>query len=67
MTPGKAILAAVLIVVVAVIAIQNTDVVETRLLFMDLPLPRAILLFGTAAFGFVAGVVLCRKKGKGSD
>jgi uncharacterized integral membrane protein len=62
MTPGKAVLAAALLVVVVVVAVQNTETVSTRLLFADVPLPRAVLLFATAALGFVAGVVLCRRR-----
>jgi len=48
--------AAVVVVVVAVV-LQNTQAVETRLLFFKVTMPNAALLFGTLIIGFVIGVV----------
>ena len=55
MNQVKLWIALVLVVLVAVILLQNREPVETRLLFATLILPHAILLFLTAAAGFVMG------------
>jgi uncharacterized integral membrane protein len=44
-----------LIVVIAVL--QNTQTVETELLFLTVALPNAALLFGTLIVGFAIGVL----------
>ncbi len=41
-----------------IIILQNTEPVETRILFATLKMPRAILLFGTFAIGFAVGVLV---------
>jgi uncharacterized integral membrane protein len=46
---------AVLVVLVLIIALQNTANVETKLLFATVTMPRAILLFVMLAIGFVIG------------
>ncbi len=47
-----------LIATVAVIVVfQNTQAVETKLLFLTITLPNAALLFGTLASGFVIGIL----------
>ena len=43
--------------VIAVVAIQNTEPVVTRLLFATVTMPHAILLFTTAAIGFGIGTL----------
>lgn len=52
----KQIAAIVLGVVGIIIAIQNTASVETRLLFVTVTMPRAVLLFITLLIGFVSGI-----------
>ncbi len=42
----------------AIILLQNTAQVETKILFMSFIMPRAALLFMTALLGFLCGVVL---------
>ncbi len=54
---AKATAALILTTLCAIIALQNTETVEARILFMDLSMPRAFLLFGTTAIGFVSGVL----------
>jgi uncharacterized integral membrane protein len=41
-----------------VLLLQNTQPVETRVLFLSFVMPRAVLLFLTAVLGFICGVVL---------
>ena len=52
----RLIVAAVLALLIAVVALQNLEVVETRLLFATVSMPRAVLIFTTAAIGFGLGV-----------
>jgi len=54
----KVVLAGVLAVLVAIVAFQNTEQVQTVLLFTSVTMPRAILLFATATIGFVAGAIV---------
>lgn len=62
----------VIIVIISLLALivflQNTEVVETKLLFMRVAMPRALLLISTFIIGFVAGIItaslLLRKSGR---
>lgn len=52
---------------VLVVVLQNTDAVETKVLFFTIAMPRAALLFGALVMGFIIGVftagkMLARKK-----
>lgn len=40
-----------------IVVSQNTQAVETKLLFLTLTLPNAVLLFGTLVIGFAIGVL----------
>ncbi|SHJ99695.1 Protein of unknown function [Malonomonas rubra DSM 5091] len=42
----------------AILLLQNTEPVETRIFFTSLIMPRAFLLFITASLGFFCGVIL---------
>lgn len=53
----KIIGVAILALLVLVIVLQNTEAVETKLLFVSVSMPRAALLFGTLIVGFALGVV----------
>jgi putative membrane protein len=46
-----------LALVVVFVVLQNTQAVETKLLFLTLTLPNAALLFGTLIVGFAIGVL----------
>lgn len=45
------------IAVIVVVIFQNTEEVETRILFAKIAMPRAFLLGIAVAIGFVAGLV----------
>jgi uncharacterized integral membrane protein len=49
---------ALLLVLTIVVVLQNTETVETKLLFMTIAMPRALLLLITLASGVVIGLVL---------
>jgi uncharacterized integral membrane protein len=53
----KVVVIAILAVVVVIVVLQNTQAVETKLLFLTLTLPNAVLLFGTLIIGFMIGVL----------
>ena len=61
MQKAKVIAIAVLALLVVIIVLQNTEVVETRLLFVTIALPRAALLFGTLVAGFAIGVLMAAR------
>ena len=42
----------------AILLLQNTEPVETRIFFTSVVMPRAILLFITAVLGLFCGVIL---------
>jgi uncharacterized integral membrane protein len=48
---------AVIALVVVVVVLQNTQDVETKLLFTTVTMPNAALLFGTFVIGFAIGVL----------
>ncbi|MFI4897817.1 MAG: lipopolysaccharide assembly protein LapA domain-containing protein [Phycisphaerales bacterium JB059] len=50
------------LIVVVVLILQNTQQVETRILFATIEMPRAVLLFITAALGFAAGVMMTLRR-----
>jgi uncharacterized integral membrane protein len=54
----KLIVASVLAILVAILVVQNTEPVETHLLFATVVMPRAVLIFISAAAGFALGVLL---------
>jgi lipopolysaccharide assembly protein A len=53
----KIVAIAVLGLVVVIVVLQNTQAVETKLLFLTVTLPNAALLFGTLIIGFAVGVL----------
>jgi len=48
---------AVIVLIVIVVVLQNTQAVETKLLFLTVTMPNAALLFGTLIIGFAIGVL----------
>lgn len=54
----KIVLVAIVAVLTLVVVLQNTAQVETRLLFVTVTMPRAILLAVTLLIGFVIGLLL---------
>jgi uncharacterized integral membrane protein len=57
----KLVLVGMAILLIVVIVLQNTDTVETKLLFFSMTMPRAALLFGAMAIGFTAGVLVTNR------
>ncbi|MFC1524633.1 LapA family protein [Thermodesulfobacteriota bacterium] len=41
-----------------IIVLQNTEPVVTKILFISITMPRAVLLFGTTIIGFALGVLV---------
>jgi len=54
----KMISTAILALLGIIIILQNTEPVETKLLFFSITMPRAILLMGTTFIGFALGVLV---------
>jgi uncharacterized integral membrane protein len=53
----KVLAIAAITLVVLIVVLQNTQVVETHLLFLTVTMPNAALLFGTLIIGFAIGVL----------
>ena len=68
MKKAKLIAIVVISILAFIIFLQNTESVETKILFMKVAMPRVILLISTFLVGFVAGTIttsmLLRKSGK---
>jgi uncharacterized integral membrane protein len=54
-------------VLVLVIVLQNTQAVDTKILFITVTMPRAILLFVAALVGFVIGLIAAGGKSKSKE
>lgn len=54
------------VVLLIIVILQNTEDVDTRILFVTISMPRALLIFISAligaAVGMVAGTILNKKK-----
>jgi uncharacterized integral membrane protein len=64
MARAKLIITAILALLLLIVVLQNTQAVETKILFISFAMPRAVLLFGTAIIGFVLGVLVAFRAGK---
>lgn len=53
----KTIVVVILAILAVIVLVQNTESVTTKLLFMEVSMPRAILLLVTLVIGFAAGLV----------
>lgn len=53
----KIVAIAVIALVVVIVVLQNTQAVETKLLFLKVTMPNAALMFGTLVIGFAIGVL----------
>ena len=67
----KFIIVLVISVLALILILQNTKAVETKVLFMTITMPRALLLLITFLVGFIAGLigmsVLTAKSSKKSE
>ena len=66
MKRAKIIVAAVLAILLIIIVVQNREPVATKLLFVTITMPRAMLLLVSTLMGFVLGLIaasyLARRK-----
>ena len=63
----KLIAAAVGALLAVIIILQNLEPASTHILFMELTMPRAVLLAVTFALGLVTGLVVAGVVGRGKD
>lgn len=56
MKQTKLIIISVLVIITLVLIIQNTQPVDTHILFFKITMPRAVLLFLMTLIGFVIGI-----------
>ncbi|MCM2370872.1 LapA family protein [Aporhodopirellula aestuarii] len=61
---GKLALIGVGLILILIVVLQNTEAVETKILFVTITVPRAVLLFGTAVAGYVLGIFTGDRFGK---
>lgn len=61
MKSAKNLVVAILLILTVIVVLQNTEAVETKLLFMTLSMPRALLLIITLIAGVVIGLVFGTK------
>ena len=54
-----------LLVLIVIVVLQNTESVETKILFMTITMPRAILLLATGVIGFLIGLIASIRIGGG--
>jgi putative membrane protein len=48
----------IIIIIIIIILLQNRAPIETKILFMTLTMPRAVLLFITMLVGFALGILV---------
>ena len=58
MAKGRLISAALLALLATTVILQNTQPVETKILFLNIFLPHALLLLVTLLTGFALGVII---------
>lgn len=54
----KLIVSSVLSALILIVVFQNTEPVETKILFITITMPRAVLLFVTTIIGFALGIMV---------
>ncbi len=57
----KIIALAVFALLVLIVILQNTEAVETKILFATVTVPKAVLLFGSLIIGFIHGIVAANR------
>jgi uncharacterized integral membrane protein len=48
---------AVIALLVLIVVLQNTEAVKTKILFVTVTMPGAVMLFGTLIIGFILGII----------
>ncbi len=66
MNKPKAILIGAVALLVLIVVLQNTESVDTRLLFVTVSMPRAALLFSTLLIGYGLGLLTLTLRAKKS-
>ena len=61
---ARTVLAVVLLVLVVIVVLQNTETVRTDILFVELAMPRALLLIVTFALGTLVGLLLGMRRAR---
>ena len=64
MTRTKVVITTILALLVFIVILQNTAAVETKILFVTITMPRAVLLIGTTLVGFLLGVLVAFRMAK---
>jgi len=64
MKSPKHIAIATLVLLVIIVVFQNTAVVDTKILFMTISMPRALLLFVTLLIGVLTGLLIGSRRRK---
>ena len=58
MQHAKLVVSLILSLLILIVVLQNTEPVVTKILFISITMPRAVLLFGTTMLGFALGVLV---------
>lgn len=58
----RTVLLLITAILVLIIVLQNTESVETRILFVTIAMPRVLLLLLMALLGFVAGIFVGKSR-----
>lgn len=64
MKRAKMIAILLLALSVGIVVLQNTESVQTKILFFSFTTPRAVLLFLTALIGFIIGLLSSLRLGR---
>ncbi len=62
---AKTIIFFILVILVVIFVLQNTQVVEARFLAWEVSMSRSLMLLGTFLVGIIAGWLLRRPKHRG--
>ncbi len=57
MKRAKIIVMIIILLLVLIVFIQNTEAVETKVLFMTITMPRVLMLMITFVLGFIGGLM----------
>ncbi len=57
MKRAKIVVEVIVTLLILIVVLQNTQAVETKLLFVTVTMPRALLLIVTLLAGFILGIV----------
>jgi len=68
MKKAKVVVIIIILLLALIVFLQNTNAVETKLLFMTITMPRVLLLMLTFIMGFIGGLIaasyILRKPGQ---